>query len=210
MRRAHTDDSAAAKSQRDRRSEQKRAAKKRWLETPEGRERQRAYNRAYAKSAKAKETLRRWHEARKAAQPELVRAAWCAKEARRKERDPEKFRAKNAAKKRRRRVRNPEKERAKDRRKRLRCRPLDRAREANIIARIRKSTPASMPRATRDEVLSMAFLGILEGRFPTRIEAKHVREVIREHFREYDTFKTISLDAVVADGATRGQLLGIY
>ncbi len=69
---------------------------------------------------------------------------------------------------------------------------------------LHRAVPRALPRHVRDDVIAELCLSILEG----KLALKHLEDGVRKHLtaynREYDTFKTLSLDAKIPgmDGMT--------
>lgn len=62
----------------------------------------------------------------------------------------------------------------------------------------------------RQDVISRLVEGVYSGRFPIRLAAEHRSEIVREHFRMFSKFDTVSLDEVIGEnGYTRGNALGV-
>lgn len=86
-----------------------------------------------------------------------------------------------------------------------------RALEQRIVAHANAALTQISSPDLRTELRSMLIEAVYSGRFPIRLQPDHARELMREHFREFSKFTTVSLDDVIgADGFTRGQQLGIY
>lgn len=86
---------------------------------------------------------------------------------------------------------------------------------ATLALRIVAAADAAMAKVVspqlRSEVRPMLIEAVYSGRFPIRIKPEHAQELLREHFRQFSKFDSVSLDEVIGeDGFTRGAALGIY
>lgn len=62
----------------------------------------------------------------------------------------------------------------------------------------------------RQEVVGRLVEGAYVGRFPIRLKQQHAAEALREYFRQFSKFDTVSLDEVIGEnGFTRGNALGV-
>jgi hypothetical protein len=69
---------------------------------------------------------------------------------------------------------------------------------------VARAIPAKLPKFARDDIAGMICLAVLEGKLLVKNIEKEVASFLRSYNREYDTFKTVSLDAPIpgADGMT--------
>lgn len=122
-------------------------------------------------------------------------------------RDPEASRAKEREKYSRKRELNLERERLRSRRaysqRKARLSPT------LVCGLVEQSVPRTLPPFAREEVVSRIHVAILEGKLLLENVGREVRAYIAAHYREYDTYKTLSLDAPIAgtNGATYLDLL---
>jgi hypothetical protein len=194
--------------------------------TPEQRERHREAIRRYRQTSDAqREAERRYRERNRDRLPEMralgrlrrmdrdpegVLAAEREKHAQWTAKNPERRRLLNRAKKLTYEKAHPERIREKQRRKYLRQHPLTPEKQRQIFVDVRAKVPATLPPDVRDEVVGRVFEAFMSGRFTRKIRAQDVKLIISEHFRQFSKFTTVSLDDIVHDGASRGQLMGIY
>lgn len=66
-----------------------------------------------------------------------------------------------------------------------------------IYRSILGALPSSLPRHVRDDVASSLCLAVLEGKVLVKNIVKAAGEFLRAYNREYDTFKTVSLDETI-------------
>lgn len=66
-----------------------------------------------------------------------------------------------------------------------------------MYRRVLAAVPAGLPRFARDDIAGMICLAVLEGKLLVANIEKEVGSFMRSYNREYDTFKTVSLDASV-------------
>lgn len=78
-----------------------------------------------------------------------------------------------------------------------------------VYREISRAVPSGLPPHMRGDVIAEMCLAVLEGQLLVRDAAARVREYVRGYNRQYDGFKTISLDAGTVD-FTLGEKLGIY
>jgi hypothetical protein len=73
-----------------------------------------------------------------------------------------------------------------------------------VFQTIDKAVSKALPRFIRDDIIAAMCLAVLEGNLFVENIPKEAAMFLRAHNREYDTFKTISLDAPLAgyDGLT--------
>lgn len=67
-----------------------------------------------------------------------------------------------------------------------------------VMEMIDKAVSNALPRFIRDEVVSAMCLAVLEGQLMVEDVSKEAKLFLRAYNREYDTFKTVSLDAPLA------------
>lgn len=67
-----------------------------------------------------------------------------------------------------------------------------------ILKRVYACLPAGAPRFIRDDVAGEMLLAVLEGKLLVENIARSVGEFTKKYNRQFDTFKTISLDAPIA------------
>lgn len=85
------------------------------------------------------------------------------------------------------------------------------AQERRIVASAEAAIPKSVQGDLRAEIKAMLVEAVYSYRFPIRLQPEHTQEVMREHFRQFSTFATVSLDDVIGEyGFTRGAAMGIY
>lgn len=60
-----------------------------------------------------------------------------------------------------------------------------------------KAVPAALPRHVRDDVIGSILLSVMEGKTLVRDIAKSARQFVTAHNRDFDHFKTLSLDATM-------------
>jgi hypothetical protein len=141
--------------------------------------------------------------------PQGVLAAERERHARCRAKDPEKRRRLDREKEIRHQKAHPEKARERFRRKYLRAHPLTPAKQRQLFADVRAKVPITLPADIRDEVAGMVFEAIMSGRFKRSVTAHDVKLIITEHFRQFSKFSTVSLDEIIHEGASRGQLMGV-
>lgn len=105
---------------------------------------------------------------------------------------------------------NPEKSVVRHRRWKIRKFGINKTSERQLLERCHAVLPRTLPRDVRDDVYSMLIVAVYDGRFPQRVQPQHAKVIIAEHYKQFSKYDTVSLDAVVGEGATRGQLMGIY
>lgn len=66
-----------------------------------------------------------------------------------------------------------------------------------VYLMLTKAVPRSWPRHVRDDLVSIMCLAILEGKLLIENIGKEVRRFVTEYNRVHDTYKTLSLDAVI-------------
>lgn len=73
-----------------------------------------------------------------------------------------------------------------------------------VYRHVMKAVPRALPKFMRDDIVSNMLLAILEGDILIKNIDKEVKKFLTSYNREYDTFKTKSLDAPIAgtDGMT--------
>jgi hypothetical protein len=73
-----------------------------------------------------------------------------------------------------------------------------------VYRRVVAAIPGKLPRFARDDIAGMICLAVLEGKVLVTDIENEVADFMRSYNREYDTFKTLSLDAPVPgmDGMT--------
>ncbi|SEG61280.1 hypothetical protein [Bosea lathyri] len=151
---------------------------------------------------RARATKREYMARRRAEKPEEVAASkkkWAAA-------NPEYIRASS----RKQYHKHPEKAAARRRRWRISKFGINRTDQHKLMDRCHAAIPRTLPRDVRDDVFSALVVAVYEGRFPKRVQPEHAKTIISEHYKQFSKFDTVSLDAVVCEGATRGQLMGIY
>lgn len=84
-----------------------------------------------------------------------------------------------------------------------------RARPSEVRDLIERSIPREIPSHVRGDVAATMLLAVLEGKLQLVDVNKEARIFIRAHYREFDTYKTVSLDAPVwgREGTTYLDLL---
>jgi len=125
--------------------------------------------------------------------------------------NPESTRTKDRECRRRYRAKNPEKRRQERRRWWLRKYGLSAQAQTSLVEGINAALSPKMPLDMRGEIVSMMIEAVYDGRFSARDAPKHTQDIIREYFRQFSKFDTVSLDAVIgADGFTLGRAMGIH
>ncbi|GMB82879.1 hypothetical protein NN6n1_36620 [Shinella zoogloeoides] len=154
------------------------------------------------------------HKDRLIARSNRIRERWAE--------DPEFFRAKmreiywrdveaTRAKAREKYLRNIERERARGRRRKkaenARCK-IKRSPD-EIYTLINRAVPKALPSHVRDEVVSSMCLAVLEGKLFIENIGKEAKAFLAAHNREFDHFKTTSLDESIKghEGLTRLDML---
>jgi len=66
-----------------------------------------------------------------------------------------------------------------------------------VYAQINKAVSRALPRHVRDDLIGAMCLAVLEGKLLVSDIDKEARKFLTEHNRQYDTFKTLSLDATI-------------
>lgn len=96
-------------------------------------------------------------------------------------------------------ARNPEKMREKARRQYKRHRSIAAVRHNpdNVYKIVNKVVSAALPKHMRDDVIAEILLAVLEGKLLLDQIGQRVKDFVRDYNREYDTFKTLSLDEVI-------------
>ncbi len=74
--------------------------------------------------------------------------------------------------------------------------------KVDVYAAARRALPSGLPAFVRDDVIADIVIAHLEGKLALAEIPSRAREFLRAHYREFDTFKTVSLDAIVP--GTRG------
>ncbi|MGB3351120.1 MAG: hypothetical protein WBA85_20315 [Brucella anthropi] len=107
--------------------------------------------------------------------------------------------------------RNPESLRERDRRKRQRIKMQNLAQRDPIATRklICSHVPRYLTAAARNDVINSVLLLALDRKVPNDDLATWVKKAVIEHNRQFDHYKTVSIDAPIAgtDGLTRGDML---
>lgn len=67
----------------------------------------------------------------------------------------------------------------------------------DLYAAVRACVPSYYPRHTRDDIISMIVLAVLEGEFPAANIAVHAKRFIAAYYRESDFHRTVSIDATI-------------
>jgi hypothetical protein len=166
---------------------------------------QKAKNRAYDKLSyrRRKETQPERWRARKRAQnlrarlklDEQHREATRLADRERYHRNPELFRAR--ARKNYQKYHAKHLARAKARDSKITSRRRFARSPAEVYELIGKSVPRALPRHTRDDLIGTLCLAVLEGKLLVKNIKVEVGKYLAAHNREYDTFKTVSLDAAI-------------
>lgn len=86
---------------------------------------------------------------------------------------------------------------------------------AALALRIVAAADAAMAKVVspqlRSDVRPMLIEAVYSGRFPIRLKSEHAQELLREHFRQFSKFDTVSLDEVIGEnGFTRGAAMGMW
>ncbi|HWK66116.1 MAG TPA: hypothetical protein VNS34_14330 [Rhizobiaceae bacterium] len=165
------------------------------VETPEERRRRRAresgrrYRQLHAEQIR--ESNRRWKAANRD-KSRLYRKRW-------NEANPEKARESFQAAWKKWAAANREKIREKQRRKNHRDYSLKVFQRSpdKFYRQILKLLPQTLPRHVRDDVASSLCLAIMERKVLTKNIQTEVANYLRAYNREYDTFKTVSLDETI-------------
>jgi hypothetical protein len=126
--------------------------------------------------AYARKWAREYSKRRLAEHPEETRAKWRAQYHRRRQADPKAARARwrqQYVKKRRREGQR-------------------------IYSAAAAAVPASLPRHVRDDVVAALVLGVIERRYTVESLPAQAKREIAAHSRQFDHFKTLSLDAPIA------------
>jgi hypothetical protein len=101
--------------------------------------------------------------------------------------------------------RNHDKQLARHRAKRARKESLAQVRcSPDVVYKlVTKAIPGGLPRHDRDDLAGAMCLAILEGKLLVKHIKAEVAKYLKAHNREYDTFKTLSLDAEIPGTKTR-------
>lgn len=87
----------------------------------------------------------------------------------------------------------------------IKFRSIARARRSpeEIFKLVMNAIPRELPRHERDDLVGTMCLAILEGKLLVKSVKAEVGKYLKAHNREYDTFKTMSLDEFVPGTKTR-------
>ena len=121
-------------------------------------------------------------------------AAWAAA-------NPEK--AKAAAKRRRQSDKGKRKQAIRSRKKHISTCKDQAALKRRIVANVDAAIPKNINAELRGELRAMLVEAVYAGKLPIRIKSEHAKEMMREHFRMFTKYGTVSLDAPRFDDSSR-------